>query len=404
MNINKFNIAELLKDYNFAQSLSSNLMQVSVTSNYTNLKVDHDIFSSHIFFGNATRKVVSNINRIIDEYPIGISGSTTSNLSSYDVARWENWSLSATNFQQYIVNFLCGATGANLNPVLTASATSSNNEIINLNVLERDVNNQVLNLTAFNNISKLMEFGTFFDEGAERFKFTSGTGSDRFLINTYDYPVRGKFIPEEILISTNRGMEFDKMFPEIFFDNDDSENFKGFLSIFSEFFDSLKIYIDQFPNLFYIDYSGNDRSPEGLIQYLIAKQYGLNLFENVLSGILPLYYQKLGRKGLQNITYEIWNRILNDLVGLLKTKGTIEAFNKLARDFGIYNGFVSAREYIDNLETTDNIYEKNMVAKLPMFGQSFDGMIINAKIDIDWDFQNNNFDIDFQNVDFDQSF
>lgn len=404
MFINKFNIAELLSTYQFAQGLSSNLMQASVSSSTTNLYVDYDLFDKHIFFNNSTRKIVSNLNRIIDEYPIGLSGAPVTSLSAYEVAQYESWSLTATNFQKYLVDFLCGATGQNTHATLTASATSNNGEVVIINVLERDASNNVLNLTAFNNITKLIEFSSFFDEGAVRFKLSSGTGSEQFIIPTYDYPIKSKIIPNEVLEPANRGMEFDKMFPDFFFETDSKDNFKNFLSVFAEFFDSLKIFIDQFPDLTNFQYSGFERAPEGMIQFLIAKQYGLNLFENVITSILPQYYQKLGRTGLQKITYSIWNRVLVDFNDLLKAKGTITAFERLARDFGIYNGFVTSREYVDNIESASNFYTKNTFMKLPLFGQSFDSINIDANYVPDWDFQVNNFDIDFGSFDYDIDF
>lgn len=371
--MNSFNLNQFLNQFSFANSLSSELLQRSLSGSSTNLLNDYSNFEGHIFFGNATRKSTVVINEIIDQYPIGISGSATSSLSADKVAEFENWSLSADGFTKFALDFICGATSNFLSPTITSSASSYNSDIITLNVIERDTDNNIVNLDCAQNINTLLETATLFDEGIARTKITSGTGSDQFVIPTYDDEIIDYVIPEKIRTSVNRNMSLEKYMTHqtpFFIKDDELEVFQRLVCIIADFFDSIKEYIDQFSNIYNFQYSDYNRSPEGLIQYLTAKQFGLELFEGAIAGQLPEYFIKSGKKGLQKLTYEIWNRVLNDISSLYKGKGTKFAFNQLMRNFGFYEGFLSAREYIDHLETGTNTYEKNINVKIPQFGSS----------------------------------
>ena len=53
----KFNIASLLQEFEFANSVSSDLFNRSLSAQPIKLLVDYDSFQDHIFFGNALRSV-----------------------------------------------------------------------------------------------------------------------------------------------------------------------------------------------------------------------------------------------------------------------------------------------------------------------------------------------------------
>lgn len=371
---NRFNLAEYLGTFQFANSLSSDLLTNSLTAKTVTLLNDYENFQGHVFFGNALRKSTVVINEIIDNYPIGINGTYITGLSADKVAEYENWSLSADGFSKFALNFICGATSNNLFPTITASATSyHNNEIVSLNIIERDSSNNILNADCSTNITNFLEAASLFDEGIARIKITSGTGSNKFVIPTFDTEIIDYIIPEKIRVAINRNMSLEKYMTNqtpFFIKDDEVEIFQRLVCIIADFFDSIKEYIDQFSNIFNFQYSGTDRAPEGLIQYMVAKQFGLELFEGAIAGNLPEYFIKSGKKGLQKITTQIWNRILNDINSLYKGKGTRFAFNQLLRNFGFYEGFMTVKEYVDNLETGSNTYEKNLNVKLPQFGSS----------------------------------
>ena len=238
--------------------------------------------------------------------------------------------------------------------------------------LPRDTNNNVSNVNVLSKINTLLEAATLFDEGINKIKLTSGTGSDLFTIETFDNNLTVNVVPEIIRVSENRGASLEKYMTHqtpFFIEDDELEIFQRTVNVIADFFDSIKDYIDQFPNLFSFNYSNFNRSPEGRIQYFIAKQLGLELFESSIAGKLPQYYSN-SDAGLQKITYQIWNRILNDINQLFKSKGTKNALIKLMRNFGFYDGFMSIREYVDNLETSLNYVEKNIHVKVPKFGTS----------------------------------
>lgn len=366
---NRFNIAEYLQGYTYSQSLSADSLTSSVASTSSipiDFNIDYSVFENHIFFGNSLKRVISNLNYVIDTYPIGLSGSQTATLSAYEVSQVENWNRTTSMFQQHIVEFLCGATGGNTTPTVTSSATSFLGEVVTLNILNRDSSNNVYDPRAIWNMGILLSTASAYDEGITTLKYTSGTGSDFFNIASYWGDEKTKVIPSEINVSVNRAMDYMRTFPEVYTEGDDRDVFNNFLQIWGEFYDLIKVYIDQFPNLFSPDYSGFNRTPEGIVQYYVARQFGVELFEGAILGELPQYYQKLGRRGLQKITYEIWNRVLCDLTDLLKAKGSKAGFNKLVNDYGIYNGWITTKEYVDLLETTENTYEIDRTVKLPV--------------------------------------
>ena len=61
---------------------SGELISLSITGNRNRVLplVDYGDFAQHVFFGDAIRKFNTTLDRIINEYPIGASGTDTSSL------------------------------------------------------------------------------------------------------------------------------------------------------------------------------------------------------------------------------------------------------------------------------------------------------------------------------------
>ena len=68
-------------------SSSSDFIGLSLTSKNDRVTplLDYGNFSQHIFFSDAVRKFNTSLERIINEYPIGASGTDTSSLCAENI-------------------------------------------------------------------------------------------------------------------------------------------------------------------------------------------------------------------------------------------------------------------------------------------------------------------------------
>ena len=66
---------------------SGALISLSITGKDSKVRplVNYSDFSQHIFFGDAVRRFITSITRILDEYPIGMSGGDVSSLCAENI-------------------------------------------------------------------------------------------------------------------------------------------------------------------------------------------------------------------------------------------------------------------------------------------------------------------------------
>lgn len=116
---------------------------------------------------------------------------------------------------------------------------------------------------------------------------------------------------------------------------------QAFLFVVGKFFDELKIFIDQFSYLSSESYLGK-RFPDRLLDILL-KQYGLDFtgifdstdLDKFLRGENVLIDGDIISETLQQIRGQIWRRIFNATVGILKQKGTRDSLEGMFRLLGI---------------------------------------------------------------------
>ena len=143
------------------------------------------------------------------------------------------------------------------------------------------------------------------------------------------------------------------LFPQAF--SKDSETFQNFTLIIARFFDRIKLYIKQLPNLRRVDYSEFDNSPDELLED-VGNLYGWALDGNFVTTDALKYF--VGREvstGVQanvstdtrlaDIKSKFWRRVLQNLMYLYKTKGTRESVEALLRIYGVNDNFVRLKEY-----------------------------------------------------------
>lgn len=143
------------------------------------------------------------------------------------------------------------------------------------------------------------------------------------------------------------------LFPEAF--SKDSETFKNYTLIIARFFDRVKLYIKQLPNLRIVDHSYFNHAPDDLLED-VAALYGWELGGNFATADALRYFVGRdvvsGPQGnlsidtrLADIKSRFWRRLLQNLSYLYKTKGTRESVESLLRIYGVNDNFVRLKEY-----------------------------------------------------------
>ncbi len=173
-------------------------------------------------------------------------------------------------------------------------------------------------------------------------------------------------VVDYVIEAQTSGSDYDRgnsslifnLFPKEF--SRDSETFQNFSLIIARFFDRIKLYIKQLPNLRTVDHSYFDHAPDDLLDD-VAALYGWNLDGSFATTDAFKYF--LGRDvaagpqgnaavdtKLADIKSRFWRRVMQNLMYLYKTKGTRESVESLLRVYGVNNGFVRLKEYARKAE------------------------------------------------------
>jgi hypothetical protein len=200
-------------------------------------------------------------------------------------------------------------------------------------------------------------------DGRIQFYFSGSRGSGSLAFDSPD-PILSLDDPDVvsyIVEAQTSGSNFDRQNDSLIFNlfpgkfSQGSQSFQNFALILARFFDRIKLYIKQLPNLRKVDYSEYDSAPDDLLED-VAALYGWKLDGNFSTVDAFKYF--LGRDispgpqanvsldtRLADIKSRFWRRVLQNLMYLYKTKGTRESVEALLRIYGVNNGFVRLKEY-----------------------------------------------------------
>lgn len=176
-----------------------------------------------------------------------------------------------------------------------------------------------------------------------------------------------------------------RFFPQEFFILEEFRNttvLQNFLYILARNLDQIKVSIDQFLNVLRANYTDFNQTPDALLEE-IGKFFGwkftgdflnADVFATLLGrGVLPSIQtnQELDTK-LYEIKNAFWQRTLNNLIYLYKTKGTGESVGSLLRIYGVdpdYS-FVRLKEFgvKPNVEIQTNRIEAQKSLPVLMMG------------------------------------
>ena len=126
-----------------------------------------------------------------------------------------------------------------------------------------------------------------------------------------------------------------------------------FLLTYAKFYDELKLMIDYFSHVNYVELDDNESAIDKFLPF-VASYYGLEL-PNFFSNSTPdqfFYGQTLGndysisQRSLKSVRYQIWRRILGNITELIQAKGTRSSIRSAILSTGIIpENFFNIREY-----------------------------------------------------------
>ncbi len=127
-------------------------------------------------------------------------------------------------------------------------------------------------------------------------------------------------------------------------EDDTSGAYITFVSMMGHFFDTIKPFVDQFPNIYSRNLNPNEELSKDLVNE-IAESIGFRL--PTLNSIYNLSDNILGTEAAvprRDMTAEIYKRLLHNLPFFAKAKGTKTALETLLKTFGITSQLISVKE------------------------------------------------------------
>ena len=144
-----FSYESLVASLSALGTSSGELISLSITGNKTKVipLVDYSDFSQHVFFSDALRKFNTSMERIVNEYPIGASGSDISSLSAENIFKVDEFKKKSSGFDLWLLDKLAitgsssGDPNAELN--VTVDATNQDGDLVPLVHIVRGANNSL---------------------------------------------------------------------------------------------------------------------------------------------------------------------------------------------------------------------------------------------------------------------
>ena len=352
-----FTFESLVASLSGLGSSSGTLVDLSLTGDKARVLplVDYNDYSQHIFFGNALRRFLSVRKEIIDKYPIGLSGLSAdsvllnANVGPKAIFEVDKFRKEADGFTTYVLDRL-GVTGSSsgnvdANPNTTVFAVNENGEHVPLIAVYRNALNSISGSQTGMIESLSARAILYEDEETNVIDQTAGTGTE--IIGTSTGAFKSEIhYPATASEQITRAEKLENLLPEALFQEDDQDVLKRLLAGFADELDEIKSFANQIPFAKVIDYGKTNRVPNKFIPTFL-RQFGVSVFENARRSSFEknLINSSSGGFTTQSINYEIQNRILNNVMHLIKTKGTRETIESIGRIYGVDSNFLKTNEY-----------------------------------------------------------
>ena len=336
---------------------SGELISLSITGKDNKVipLVDYGDFSQHVFFTDAVRLLNTSYTRIVNEYPIGISGTDVSSLCAENIFKVDEFKKKSTGFDLWLLDKLAitGSKSANPNaePNVTMNATNQDGDTVPLVHIIRGATNSVTGSQTALVASVSSRAVNFEETNTNIVDRTAGTAEYLTIDTSPDGLKRSTArraiieFPSTAETRITRGPELKNLLPQILFSGDVDEVLEKTLAAMGDEYDEIKTFINQIANVKRISYDKYNRAPNKFLPSLAA-EFGINLYGMATNSDFQKYLtQSTSGATTQEITYEIWNKILNNITYLLKTKGTKEAAEAINRIYGVDHNYVKYNEY-----------------------------------------------------------
>jgi len=190
--------------------------------------------------------------------------------------------------------------------------------------------------------------------------------------------------------------------PEYINNNEENSDYLVFLSMIGHFFDNLYIYIGNFPTNQYVQNSSSENYLNSIVN-LMLQNFGWDPIDSTeISNLQDYYLNKTENPTSENLSQSdkirtIWNRILNNLPYLYKTKGTAECIKVLSNIYGIPQNLVNISEYGSNsMSDNDN---STYTFDQKYYFTNYNGKTEYINLPISSDFKSLEFKFNFLNYD-----
>lgn len=345
---NGFTLDSLLESLS-ADSTSADLAVLSLTakSQQTRPLINYADFSKHMFFGDADKRYEYAIDRILNEYPIGLSGNSVASLNYQDVLNVDKFFKESDDFDIWLIEELSKLKIEDIKKYsVTAGATNTKGEQVKLIHIIRDSENNLIDSGQIDILDEITERITMYEEkNIQVLPQISGTATwidtqdDQSYLEEVIYPLTSEK-------TVSRGYRLDNLLPSHLFFGDENNILKSTLYSLSEQLDELKVFAEFMPYNKVVSYSDYDRVPD-LFLPVLSREFGVELYDSAANINIDrsIINSSSGGFTSKKITYKIWNRILNNISHLLKTKGTRECIESIARLYGVDRNFIKINEY-----------------------------------------------------------
>tara|TARA_R100000734_G_C3318328_1_gene112375 strand:+ start:194 stop:4669 length:4476 start_codon:yes stop_codon:yes gene_type:complete len=172
-----------------------------------------------------------------------------------------------------------------------------------------------------------------------------------------------------------------EMIPSNLAFDEKNEEYVEFVKMLGQHFDIFYNYIQEITQINDREEHPKDGMAQDLIE-VIANSFGWKLFNGYSDTSLwtyefgvsqegnPIQSGSLYSKPTKEIVHETWRRLLNNVPGIYKSKGTARSFKTLISSYGIPSAFLKIREYGGpRIKDTKEIYEhERYIYKLQLDG------------------------------------
>ena len=214
-------LEELTKSLSDIGSNSADYISRSITGDKTDAipLVNYTDFSEHVVFGNAERKLAAGINRILTEYPVGLSGTLfldIANLSATNIFQVDEYKKKSTGFDLWLLEQF-GKSSTEPDAAersITAAATNNQGETVPLIVVHRTESNELTD-------SNQLAMKDFLEDTAEKFEqeslslidTTPGTSYSYFVTSDGTVENQNIIFDNRFELPINRAQNLDHMLP-----------------------------------------------------------------------------------------------------------------------------------------------------------------------------------------------